>query len=43
MGEQTTPQVYEPPVLVEVGQSSEDTLGSDGDSDEVFAPFDDEE
>lgn len=41
MEEQTTHQVYEPPVLVEVGQFSEDTLGSFGSDDEFVRPFPD--
>lgn len=42
MDEQTTHQVYEPPVLVEVGQFSEDTLGSLGFLDESFFEFEDD-
>lgn len=40
MDEQTMHQVYEPPVLVEVGQFSEDTLGR-GRRRRVFSPFSD--
>ncbi|MGH3996657.1 MAG: lasso RiPP family leader peptide-containing protein [Pseudonocardiaceae bacterium] len=42
MDEQATHQVYEPPVLVEVGQFSEDTLGEGGEFEELMEAFNEE-
>ncbi|MGH3693836.1 MAG: lasso RiPP family leader peptide-containing protein [Pseudonocardiaceae bacterium] len=43
MDEQAAHQVHEPPMLMDVGQFSEDTLGDGGQSPEIFLPFSEEE